>query len=314
MPRRTAIQASISTSYLFILLLGLTLVGCATPLSPKPIDSTQRYRCEALAPVSDPVQRGEPRPVIDAVGWVFGIPGKIILWNRRIENHHIDGKTELAIRQYLAINELDTVRVRLNQYRPGEDWSRLRKNTSVAAPWRYTIGALSVLGETIIPGRLFGGDHYNPFTDTIHLYSNVPAVALHEAAHAKDFARRKYKGTYAFAYLLPIVPLYHESVASRDVVASLESFGTPEEHAAAARILYPAYGTYVSSATGTIIPGYADPLFVASVLGGHAVGRLEAKRILENHQVATSAAPAQMPMVLEFETASADGEAQVELR
>lgn len=262
----------------------ITCSGCASPMSPKWIDASPRYTCDALRSTDDPVQRGKERPVIDAIGWVLGIPGKVILWNRHIDSHHIDLDTELAMREYLAVNELDTVRVRLNQYRPGEDWSRLRKNTSVAAPWRYTIGAISVLGETIIPGRLFGGDHYNPFTDTIHLYSNVPAVALHEGAHAKDFARRKYKGSYAFAYLLPIVPLYHESVASRDVAAYLESFGTPEEQAAAAKVLYPAYGTYVASAGGTFVPNYADPLFVGSVVAGHAAGRWEARRIVKEHE------------------------------
>jgi hypothetical protein len=292
-----------SRSSVAILIFVCAWPGCAAPLSPKWIEASPRYTSEALRETGDPIQRGKERPIIDTVGWVLGIPSKIILWNRHIDSHRIDAETELAIREYLAINELDTVRVRLNQYRPGEDWSRLRKNTSVAAPWRYTIGALSVLGETIIPGRLFGGDHYNPFTDTIHLYSNVPSVALHEGAHAKDFARRKYKGTYAFAYLLPVVPLYHESVASRDVVAYLESVGTPEEQAAAAKILYPAYGTYVSSAIGTFVPGYTDPIFIASVLGGHAAGRWEANRILKAQPALSVSTNHQ----LEYETSSSDG-------
>jgi hypothetical protein len=167
----------------------------------------------------------------------------------------------------------------LNQYHPGEDWKRLAGNKAVGAPWRYTLGTLSVLGETVIPGRVFGGDHFNPYTNTIHIYSDVPAIALHEAGHAKDFARRKWKGTYAFVYGLPFVPLYHESVASSDVVDYLAEVGTRSQRAEAYRILYPAYGTYVGSAAGVALPEYGNPLYLASVVGGHALGRFEASRL-----------------------------------
>jgi hypothetical protein len=257
----------------------VALPGCAV-LSPRSIEATQWIESPELLDEQPAIQRGERRPVIDAVGWVFGIPSKILLWDRRVENHHISPETELAIAEYLAANHLQTVRVRLNQYRPGEDWSRLVKNKQVGAPWRYTLGTLSVLGETLIPGRIFGGDHFNPFTNTIHVYSDVPSIALHEGAHAKDFARRKWKGTYAAAYLVPIVPLYHESIASRDVVAYLEMHGTREERAEAARILYPAFGTYAGSAAGTILAGYNAPLYYTGVLAGHAQGRWEARSIL----------------------------------
>ena len=115
-----------------------------------------------------------------------------MLFDRRVENHRIDQQTENEIAAYLNDNELTSVKVRLNQYRPADDWKRLVANKSVGAGWRYTIGGLSVLGETIFPGRMFGSDHFNPYTNTIHLYSNIPAIAIHEAGHSKDFARRKW--------------------------------------------------------------------------------------------------------------------------
>ncbi len=257
-------------------------VGCSHfrgPLSPQSIAAMKVYESPELLNAEPQIQRGERRKVIDGIGWVVGIPSKLVLWNRRVENHNVGVETEAAVAEYLQVNDLDTVRVRLNQYRPGEDWSRLARNKSVGAGWRYTFGALSVLGETVIPGRIFGGDHYNPFTNTIHIYSDIPAIALHEAGHAKDFARREWKGTYAFAYMLPVVPLYHESVASRDVVAYLEAIGTTEQRAAASRILYPAYGTYVGSAAGSFIPGYGSPLYYVGVVGGHIAGRREASLI-----------------------------------
>ncbi len=257
-------------------------VGCSHfrgPLSPQSIAAVKVYESPELRDAEPQIQRGERRKVIDGIGWVVGIPSKLVLWNRRVDNHNVGVESEAAVAEYLQINDLDTVRVRLNQYHPGEDWSRLVRNKSVGAGWRYTFGTLSVLGETVFPGRIFGGDHFNPYTNTIHIYSDIPAIALHEAAHAKDFARREWKGTYAFAYMLPVVPLYHESVASSDVVAYLEAIGTTEQRAAASRILYPAYGTYVGSAAGSVIPGYGGPLYYVGVLGGHIAGRREASLI-----------------------------------
>ncbi len=266
-----------------MLLVGICfLAGCSrihAPLQSQSISAMKVYESPQLCDNEPQIQRGERRKIIDGVGWIIGIPSKIILWNRRVENHNVGPETEAAIAEYLQINDLDTVRVRLNQYRPGEDWRRLTRNKSVGAGWRYTFGAVSVLGETLIPGRIFGGDHYNPFTNTIHIYSDVPAIAMHEGGHAKDFARRKWKGSYAALYMLPIVPLYHESIASRDVIAYLEAVGTTEQRANASRILYPAYGTYVGSAAGTLIPNYASPFYYVGVIGGHVAGRVDARQI-----------------------------------
>ncbi len=261
---------------------GTLLFGGCRTLTSQSINSARIFESPELVSDEPQIQHGKPRKIIDAAGWVLGVPSKILLWDWRADNHHINVETEAAIADYLAENDLRTVRVRLNQYRPGEDWSRLIDNKSVGAPWRYKLGTLSVLGETLLPGRLVGGDHFNPYTNTIHLYSDIPAVARHEGGHAKDFARRKWKGTYAASYLVPIVPLYHESVASRDVVAYLESHGDPEQQAEARRILYPAYGTYVGSAAGAVFPNYANPCYYTAVLAGHAIGRYEARQILAN--------------------------------
>lgn len=262
---------------LFALLALCGLSGCAT--TPYSYGSAQRYRTspELEARNGPQIERGQPNVVLDSVGWVWGIPDKIILWDRRIENHRIGSSTEAAIADYLAKNELSSVKVRLNQYHPGDDWRRLAANDSVGAGWRYTLGTLSVLGETILPGRVFGGDHFNPFTNTIHVYSDVPAVAVHEAGHSKDFAQREWKGTYAAVYLLPGVPLYHEAKATNDALGYLLTESDEQTQRDAYEILYPAYGTYVGGALGNVFTGYSA--YVVSVLGGHAFGRLKSGQI-----------------------------------
>lgn len=247
-------------------------IGCV--LSPKAIDSRKQFIAPELVEANVPsVERGTKRPVLDAVGWVVGIPSKLILWNRRIDNHNISPETEAAVAQYLSDNELSHVKVRLNQYRPWDDMKRLTKNRTMAWPWRYTVGVVSVLGEGIFPGRIFGGDHFNPYTQTVHLYSDLPVIGFHEGAHAKDFSRRGYPGTYAAAYMLPVVPLYHESVASRDVMDYVSKLGNPQIEQQAYHLLYPAYGTYVGGAIGSVIPAVSFPAYYGSVLVGHAAGR-----------------------------------------
>jgi hypothetical protein len=295
---------------LIILLICAGLSGCVT--APYRYGSSSRYYTSAhLAAVTgSQIERGRSRPVLDGIGWVIGIPDKILLWNRRIENHKISPETEQAVATYLARNELSTVKVRLNQYAPIDDWRRLVANKSVGWGWQYSLGTFSWLGETLLPGRLIGGDHYNPFTNTVHLYSDVPAIALHEAGHAKDFARRYYKGTYAAIYLLPVAPLWYEAIATNDAISYVRAEGTVEDERAADRVLYPAYGTYVGNSASSIVPGLGTPLYLAGVVGGHIAGRIQARRLVDKTPVVEKAIekPAETIQPVSYETAEPDDE------
>ncbi len=254
--------------------------GCARQ-RPYSLGAASQYHTspKLVAMTTPQIERGKPRPVLDSLGWVIGIPGKIVLWDRRIDNHRVSPATEIAVTEYLAANELAGVKVRVNQYAPRDEWHRLRANQSVGWGWRYTFGTFSWLGYTIFPGRVWGGDNYNPYTNTLSLYSDVPAVALHEGGHAKDFSRRAYPGTYAALYTLPVVPLWHEGVATRDALGYLHEFGSAEEEREAYTLLYPAYGTYVGGAVGDIVPGVGLAAYCAAVAGGHVAGRVKAARI-----------------------------------
>jgi hypothetical protein len=49
---------------------------------------------------------------------------------------------------------------------------------------------LATYGPTALLMNLHRGSHYNPFSDTTHLYGNSPATLTHELGHAIDFNSR----------------------------------------------------------------------------------------------------------------------------
>lgn len=262
-----------------LLILALLTSGCASV--PYHYGKGDEYIPPVTAPEKLHIEEGRPNKFIDTLGWIFGIPSKIILWDRRVDNHEISKETRQAIADYLDSNDLDTVKVRLNQYAPGNEFSRTVHNASVGAGWKYTVGMLSWLFYTILPQRVIGGDNYNPFSNTINLYSDVSAIAVHEGAHAKDFAGRKYKGTYAAAYVfIPFFPLYSEAISSNDAISYLRADGTETEQKEGYKILYPAYGTYVGA---SVAPFLNSPWnILAPALGaipGHIIGRVKASEI-----------------------------------
>lgn len=232
---------------------------------------------DAIDGDSKPVEQqfivGAPSSFLDASDWIW--PGswlaKLFLWDRKIDSHTISDETIGALAEYLQSNELDDVQVLVNTYRPGVQWSRTFRNQEVGAGWRYTLGILSATFYTILPGRFFGGDHYNPYSNTISIYSDIEGVALHEAGHAKDSNSRRYKGTYGAIYMIPGVPLYHEAVASNDALSYLHSRCDLAGEKAAYRILHPAYGTYVG---GTFFSQSGAALLGA--IPGHITGAIAA--------------------------------------
>jgi hypothetical protein len=169
--------------------------------------------------------RGQPVPFVDGLGhYFFSAPGKLLLWDRRIGDHKVSADTAEQVRIYLIGNDLYKVKVRLNEYAPFSEFSRLWNDTDVNPAYRATIGMVYWLKYTILPDRLlagfpFFGDNYNPYTNTVSLFSDNAALALEMAAHAKDYAVTQYKGSYALLGIVPGFDVRQEYLASRDIAA-----------------------------------------------------------------------------------------------
>jgi hypothetical protein len=258
--------------------------GCAT--APYHYGTDQEYIHGYRLPAGEPqISFGTPHGFLDASGWIWpgSLMGKLLLWNHKMDSHIVSTQTVAAIRQYLADNDLRDVKVRINDYCVGDEWRRTFRNKAIAPGWRYTFGFLSWLEYTIMPQRFFGGDNYNPYSNTINIYSDLKPVVLHESGHSKDFAGRTYKGTYAAAYgVVPFFNLYPEAKASSEALSYLQAQADTATFKEAYALLYPAYGTYIGGAFGNYLAfpwNYA--VQVSVVIPAHIVGRVKAAHVPE---------------------------------
>jgi hypothetical protein len=225
------------------------------------------------------VEYGASRPVLDSVGWVVGIPRRVLLWDWRVDNHEVSDDTVTEVCRYLDENELNQVKVRINQYSPIDEMRRLRDNQTISPGWKYTFGMGNVLAYTIFPGRIWGGDSYNPYTQSLNVYSDVPSLALVEAAYAKDMAAQRYPGAYAASQSLPIIAMWHETRATDDVITYIAIRGTRSEQEETRKILFARYGMVLGGDIGSFQNG--SGLAIGSVYqivgaaSGHAFAAYE---------------------------------------
>lgn len=237
-------------------------------------------RHSAFSNLDGGVEHGRRSLILDSAGWVVGIPSKILLWNTKVDSHSVSRETEAAVQRYLEENGLSDVKVRVNQYDPVGEWKRLIANDSIHAGWRYTFGTLAVAKYTVLPGRVVGSDEYNPFTRTIHLYSDRASLALREGVHARQATDAAFPGLYGAAMYLPGSPLWVDTPATREVVAWAQEIGDRRLQRESYLVLYPAYGARVGqSLTGFIDVGQNQAISGGFALVGHLVGRTMATTV-----------------------------------
>ena len=222
------------------------------------------------------IQRGRPRPIVDAAGRVLGLPNRIAIGHTKIDNHNISPATEMEILNYLEQNGLDSVLVRSNQYAPLGEFKRMVANDRIRPIWKSTFGTYNLPKYTLLPGRLVGGDWYNPYTDSLHVYSDVPTLAISRAAYAQDVRGRVNPGAYAAIKDIPFAGLAHETTATQLSLQWYEN--QPEKIEEAREILLPSYGATVGGQLASVVP-YGE--VVGRLLGGGA-GKIASK--IENRR------------------------------
>ncbi len=136
---------------------------------------------------------------------------------------------------------------------------------------------------TLTPGRLFGADEYNPFTNTISLYSDRTSIALREGARAKQNLEATYPGLWAASNYLPGSPLWIDMPAIREVLAYSQQTQQHSLERETYLVLFPAFGARMgSSATFFLDASVGQVAQGGFALIGHAVGRTMAFRASED--------------------------------
>jgi len=101
----------------------------------------------------------------------------------------------------------------------------------------------------------------------VHVYSDVPALAIKQAGHSKDFTRRQYPGTYSLVSIVPLLDLWPQAIATGDVLAYAERHRDTDLEREEYRILYPAYGASLGGVVGDAVAGVAFlPIYAGSVV------------------------------------------------
>ena len=235
-------------NFIVILIALLASSGCA---SFNAFERTDRI-ADSQVPLS--IVHGKPNRVVDSVGRLLGIPNRLAILDRRIDNHDISIETESELSNYMVANGLNETLVRVNQYDPIGEWKRLLTNRRIRPVWRFTFGSYDTLKYTFLPGRLLGGDWYNPFTDTINLYSDLPEIAISEAAYAVDVRTRLNPGAYSALKEIPFVGLSHETTSTETTLAHFESLDDPERYEQARNVLIPNYGADWGGQVAAFLP------------------------------------------------------------
>lgn len=247
------------------ILLLVVYSGCATVVDPP---------YTGVNPSNPQFERGMACLPLDMFGDLLSKLPQLLLWNRRYGNHQISAETEQAMADFIEEYGLKDVKVRINQWAPHKEIGRLITNPHIGWPYKI-IFFPSTLIVSLIARPLSGlliSDYFDPGSNTIHVFSNDKAIALHEAGHAWDFSTQEYKGTYSLVRIFPGVNLFQEGAATGEAMHYLEKTEQYEELIESYKVLYPAYATYIFSYLPLALPAY-----FGGVLIGHWVGRSAAR-------------------------------------
>ena len=141
------------------------------------------------------------------------------------------------------------------------------------------MGSLTIVGYSLLPGRVFGTDTYNPFTDTLSINSRNPPRALFEAARAKALRGEQFVGSSVVLSSLPVIRSVADVRQASDVLSYLRAEEQWQLETAAYPQLYAEVGKEAIGLAGWFIPVSVGPgLGIGGRLLGSATGQVVANQ------------------------------------
>jgi hypothetical protein len=237
------------------------------------------------------VTLGGEHPRLDVIERTVAYPRKWIRkwvpWLPKEELKSSEEKCASALEsatEYLDDNNLSGVYIDVREYDPQEQWRRLRSNDRIAPIFKYTGGTLRHVRYCILPGRVFGFDSYNAYTNTLCIDSASEASAVFHAGYVKKLYAEKYPGIYMAANWLPIVPLWRDAVVSSDVL----TYARSQQDWRLEKQLYPELygrlaGDVVAQATSFVpaVAFYTRPVITQT---GKVTGRLAGRAVAQRQE------------------------------
>jgi hypothetical protein len=258
---------------LFPPLLVAGLCGCAS-------DSYRYGQFRAVTAPVPPVvvDRGEAHPQLDRLRNVVEFPRRVLRFGRP-DTRPTTQEVEQTVVTYLEKNDLTDVAVEVGEYAPSRQWQRLKENERVGPFWKYSVGSLTVVGYSLLPGRVFGTDTYNPFTDTLSINSRNPPRALFEAARAKALRGEQFVGSSVVLSSLPVIRSVADVRQASDVLSYLRAEEQWQLETAAYPQLYAEVGKEAIGLAGWFIPVSVGPgLGIGGRILGSATGQVVANQ------------------------------------
>lgn len=236
----------------------------------------------AAADRSVAVHYGDAHPRLDKAARIVQWPKRLFKRNKLADPGEVSTETVESLTTYLEKNDLADVKVDVSEYRPAEQWARLRDNTHFSPGMRYTFGSLGVLRYTLLPDRVFSHNAYYPYTNTLSLNSNEPGLALHEAAIAKAVYKRRFPGLYAATVALPGLSLGPRIEATSDVLSYAQTEADWKLEKETYQDVYPRIAGHGGDAASTFVPvWWAGP---ALSLAGSAAGTVAGKAVIKRRE------------------------------
>jgi hypothetical protein len=137
------------------------------------------------------------------------------------------------------------------------------------------------LRYSIFPGRVFGRNAYNPYTNTLYVNSNTPALLLHEAAFAKNLHAAKLPGMYVASSELPFLSVVRHLDAAQDVVGYAKAEADWDLEQESYREVFPRVGAESVGGATAFVPLWGGPLLG---LGGSVAGGVAGRTALAQRE------------------------------
>lgn len=210
--------------------------------------------------------------VADSLGHILAIPTHALMG--RPQDIGKDPPKELIeqiLERYKDVPWKGDVTVRIGHVDPKEDWKKTKDRLQKE-------GKLTVLSELgskagiyfgALQGSIFRADHYNPTSQTIHIFNPNLPIVMHELGHAEDLLdkTKRYKGFFK--------KLQREFVASKNAMKHMKS---DQERRDAMKFLEPAFSTYIAGSLQKLFIGGRIALALLKQKTAQPVEGLERQR------------------------------------